>query len=236
MKLGKNIREWIAAALFVVGAVLFISSFRVSLPSGDTTGAARRVERVLNRRMALLDTYAGQALAQDPAQWMTLEGLPRDMVVYRYCRDTLQSWSHAFPIANDNINQRVYVPFLADPRVGAESPLLQAEDSVSFVCMGTHWYLLKSYGDAAVRVIAGVEVMDDLPMGGAYRVNPRLRLSRRRRRDAAKAGRSALRAASTGERGCACRAGKVLLGRNSGQLQDIENTFHGGRDDLLLLL
>jgi hypothetical protein len=82
-----------------VGAVLFISSFRVSLPSGDTTGAARRVERVLNRRMALLDTYAGQALAQDPAQWMTLEGLPRDMVVYRYCRDTLQSWSHAFPIA-----------------------------------------------------------------------------------------------------------------------------------------
>ena len=63
MKLGKNIREWIAAAFFVVGAVLFISSFRVSLPSGDTTGAARRVERVLNRRMALLDTYAGQALA-----------------------------------------------------------------------------------------------------------------------------------------------------------------------------
>ena len=179
MKVGKNIREWIAAALFVVGAVLFISSFRVSLPSGDTTGAARRVERVLNRRMALLDTYAGQARAQDPAQWMTLEGLPRDMVVYRYCRDTLQSWSHAFPIANDNINQRVYVPFLADPRVGAESPLLQAEDSVSFVCMGTHWYLLKSYGDAAVRVIAGVEVMDDLPMGGASRVNPRLRLSRR---------------------------------------------------------
>ena len=179
MKLGKNIREWIAAALFVVGAVLFISSFRVSLPSGDTTGAARRVERVLNRRMALLDNFAGQALAQDPAQWMSLEGLPRDMVVYRYCRDTLQSWSHAFPIANDNINQRVYVPFLADPRVGAESPLLQAEDSVSFVCMGTHWYLLKSYGDAAVRVIAGVEVMDDLPMGGASRVNPRLRLSRR---------------------------------------------------------
>ena len=179
MKVGKNIREWIAAALFVVGVALFISSFRVSQSSWDTTSAARRTERVLNRRMALLDSYMEKALAQDPAQWMMLEGLPRDMVVYRYCRDTLQSWCHAFPIANDNINQRVYVPFLADPRIGAESPLLQAADSASFVSMGTHWYLLKSAGDASVRIIAGMEVMDDLPMGATSRVNPRLHLSRR---------------------------------------------------------
>ena len=179
MKVGKNIREWVAAALFVVGVALFISSFRVSQSSWDTTSAARRTERVLNRRIALLDSYMEKALAQDPAQWMMLEGLPRDMVVYRYCRDTLQSWCHAFPIANDNINQRVYVPFLADPRIGAESPLLQAADSVSFVSMGTHWYLLKSAGDASVRVIAGMEVMDDLPMGATSRVNPRLHLSRR---------------------------------------------------------
>ena len=179
MKLGKNIREWAAAAMFVVGVVLFISSFRVTQPSGDTAGAARRTERVLNRRMKQLDGYVEKALAQDPAGWMSLDGLPRDMVVYRYCRDTLQSWCHAFPVANDNINQRVYVPFLADPRIGAESPLLQASDTVSFVNMGTHWYLLKSVGDASVRVIAGMEVMDDLPMAGASRVNLRLRLPRK---------------------------------------------------------
>ena len=179
MKSGKSIREWVAAALFVVGVVLFISSFRVTQPSGDTAGAARRAERVLNRRMKLLDGYMDKALAQDPAGWLDLEGLPRDFVVYRYCRDTLQSWSHSFPVANDNINQRVYVPFLADPRIGAESPLLQAADSVRFVNMGSHWYLLKSAGDASVRVIAGMEVMDELPIAGASRMNPRLRLSRR---------------------------------------------------------
>ena len=179
MKAGKHIREWIAMALLVVGVALFISSLQVTQRPGDTSGAARRMERLLERRMASLDDYIAQALAQDPAQWMQLEKFPRDFVIYRYCADTLQSWCNEFPVANDNINQRVYVPFLVDPRVGAESPLLQVGDSTGFYNLGTRWYLAKTAGDASVRVIAGLEVLDELSLDGSTLVNPRLRLPRR---------------------------------------------------------
>ena len=179
MKAGKHIREWIAMVLLVAGVALFISSLQVTQRPGDTSVAARRLERVLERRMAALDGYVAQALAQDPAQWMQLEDLPGDFVVYRYCADTLQSWCNEFPIVNDNIGQRVYVPFLVDPRVGAESPLLQLDDSTGFYNLGTRWYLAKTAGDASVRVIAGLEIMDELSMDGSTLVNPRLRLPRR---------------------------------------------------------
>ena len=179
MKAGKHIREWVAMVLLVAGVALFISSLQVTQRPGDTSGAARRMERVLERRMARLDGYIAQALSQDPGQWMQLPDFPRDFVIYRYCADTLQSWCNEFPVANDNINQRVYVPFLVDPRVGAESPLLQVSDSTGFYNLGTRWYLAKMVGDASVRVIAGLEVMDELPMDGTTLVNPRLRLPRR---------------------------------------------------------
>ena len=179
MKAGKHIREWIAMALLLAGVVLFISSLQVTQRPGDASGAARRMERVLERRMAQLDGYIAQALSQDPVQWMQLEDFPRDLVIYRYCADTLQSWCNEFPISNDNISQRVYVPFLVDPRVGAESPLLQVGDSTGFYNLGTRWYLAKTAGGGDVRVIAGLEVMDELPMDGSTLVNPRLRLPRR---------------------------------------------------------
>ena len=126
-----HIKEWLAAALLAVGVVVFISSLQVTQSAGDTSRAARRVERMLQRRLALLDTYADKALSQPVSQWLELDGLPGDFVIYRYCSDTLQSWCNEFPIANDNINQRVYVPFLADSRLGAVSPLLQVTDSLS---------------------------------------------------------------------------------------------------------
>ena len=179
MKLGKNIKEWGAAAMLLAGALLFISSLRVTQSPGDTSAIARRVERAAVRRMALLDKYIGQALSQDPSQWLDLDRLPSDFVVYRYCQDTLQSWCNEFPIANDDINQRVYVPFLADPRVGAVSPLLQVTDSLGFYSFGTRWYLAKAVGSGEVRVIAGMEIKDDMLEGRAARANRHLHLPRK---------------------------------------------------------
>ena len=170
MKTGRHIKEWLAAALLAAGAVLFVSSLRVTQSPGDTSWAARRVERVLERKVAQLDGYIARALAQDPSEWMILEGLPQDFVVYRYCRDTLQSWCHEFPIGNDNIRSQVYVPFLADPRLGAVSPLVQVTDTLSFCHFGTRWYLAKSAGDGNVRVIAGIGLTDGMPRGRANRV------------------------------------------------------------------
>ena len=167
--------------MLAVGAAVFIYSLQVTQAPGDTSRAARRVERTLRTRLALLDSYIDQALTQDPAQWLSLEGLPQDFVIYRYCSDTLQSWCHEFPVTNDNIDRRVYIPFLADSRVEVVSPLLQVTDSLGFYSLGTHWYLAKWAGDASVRVIAGLEVMDEMRGGGpafiGRRVNRHFHLS-----------------------------------------------------------
>ena len=168
-----------AAVLLATSVALFIASLRDSQAPGDSGREARRVERMLERRAAQLDGFIGKALAQDPASWLSLDGLPQDMVVYRYCSDTLQSWCHEFPVSNDNIARRVYVPFIADPRVSAESPLLQVTDSLGFYSLGTRWYLAKSAEEGDVRVIAGVEVINGMPTGRAGWAYRRLRLSTR---------------------------------------------------------
>ena len=118
-------KEWLAAAMLVVGVVVFISSLTDSQAPGDTRRAARRVERELERRMDELDDFVQKALAQRPDEWITLEGLPQDIVIYRYCNDTLQSWCNEFLISNDRVDVRVFVPFIGNPSVPAESPLLQ---------------------------------------------------------------------------------------------------------------
>ena len=178
MKTVHHIKEWLALLLLAAGAALFVSSLRVTRSPGDTSGAARRTERILERRAAQLDGYIARALDQDPHQWMSLEDLPQDFVLYRYCRDTLQSWRHEFPVSNDDISQRVYVPFLVDPRIGAVSPLLEVDDTLGFYSFGARWFLAKSAERGEVRVIAGIGLSDDLPMRGT-RANRRLRLPSR---------------------------------------------------------
>ena len=179
MTWGRHSREWIAVASLVAGAVLFILSLSDTRAPGDTAREARRMERVLNRRVAQLESYADKALALDPGEWMSFEGLPEEFVLYRYCSDTLQSWCHEFPVSNDDINRRVYVPFVADPRISAESPFLQVTDSLGFHNLGPGWYLAKWVGDGDVRVLAGLEIGSGIPRGGMRLANRRVSMSRR---------------------------------------------------------
>ncbi len=160
MKVGRNIRTFISAALLLGGIVMLVLSFRESRIGMNTETAARRLSRTLEHRMAELDSYVGEALNSSPEEWMDLGGLPQDMVVYRYCKDTLQSWCNEFPVDNDDIRNRFYVPFIANPRRSPESPLLQVEDSVGYVNIGPKWYLAKSVGRGDVKVIAGLEIVD----------------------------------------------------------------------------
>ena len=172
----RNMKEWFAAALLVVGVALFISSLSDTQAPGDTSRVAQRVERVLERRVARLDGYLTRALAQDPAEWLSLEGLPRDFVVYRYCKDTLQSWCHEFPITNDRIDIRALVPYVSSSGNSVESPLLQVSDSLSFCNFGSRWYLAKWAGDADVRVYAGMEITNDSAARPSSRISRYLRL------------------------------------------------------------
>ena len=172
-------KEWLAAAMLVVGVVVFISSLTDSQAPGDTRRAARRVERVLERRMDELDGFVQEALAQKPDEWLSLEGLPQDFVIYRYCNDTLQSWCNEFLISNDRVDVRVFVPFIGNPSVPAESPLLQVSDRLGFCNLGPRWYLAKWVGNKDMRVIAGLEISNEAPLGRIARVSRYLRLPAR---------------------------------------------------------
>jgi len=176
MKPKRRILDLIAAALLVASASVLVLSLKESKVSGDTRAVAGRVSRILEQRMAKLDGYIQRALEADSSEWMDVGELPQDMVIYRYCSDTLQSWCNEFSVANDNIRLKVYMPFLSNPRTSPISPLSQVSDSVSFVNMGPKWYLAKSVTRDDVKLIAGLQIVDTQAPGPSNGISPRLHL------------------------------------------------------------
>lgn len=167
-----GIRDYVLWGLLGFCIVCIVASFSIARTPGDTDNAARHVERSVGRRMAILNTFIDRALASDRGQWMDLQGLPEDMVVYRYVNDTLQSWANQFTVTNDDISSRLLYQRLGNPRTGIVSPLQAVTDSVSFMNMGARWYLVKSAEDGNCKVIAGLEVMnsaDDRSLNGVNR-------------------------------------------------------------------
>lgn len=172
-----KIRDVIAVALVLAGVAFMSASLGKFGAQDNTDKEARKVSRYVASRMSSLDNFIGIALAQDCASWMDLGKLPQDMVIYRYCNDTLQSWANEFPVPNDDISRRVYLPFVANPRVSFISPLAEVTDSVSFMNMGHKWYLVKSVPGEDCRIIAGLEIVSMHSSGPNQGVNPHLRLS-----------------------------------------------------------
>ncbi len=176
MRFDRKIRSLVSAALFLAGAVVFVSSVLESRAGASGDAAARRLSHVLESRISGLDAYVEKALDTAPDKWLDLGGLPQDVVIYRYCRDTLQSWCNQFPVSNDDIRNRFYVPFISDPRRMPASPLLQVEDSLRYVNLGFKWYLAKSASRGEVKVIAGLEIVDMQNPVSRNGVNPALHL------------------------------------------------------------
>lgn len=171
-----TVKEWIAGALGVLGVLIVLYTSFFANMSGDTETAARRVERRLNARMELLDGFAEQALEQDDTKWMTLKGLPSDMVVYRYVRDTLQSWANRFTLANDDITSRMMFDVIGNPRSRLSSPLAEITAEPSYINLGQQWYLTKLYTREDMQVVAGLMVIDLQDERHLNGVNPILRL------------------------------------------------------------
>ena len=171
--------DWVSVALVALALLLLGASFFVSRGPADTDAAARALGARLDRRMARLDGYIGQALATAGDGWLLLEDLPEDMVIYRYQDDTLQSWAHQFPIVNDDIRSRTVVPRLGGGRNSLVSPLSEVKEKAGYFNFGPKWYLAKAVpGGEGCLVIGGLEVVDET--AGARRgVNPRLRVGPR---------------------------------------------------------
>ena len=161
-------------------AICFLLSLIVSTSPVNSDRIASRTERIISKRMDLLDAEIGKALESDHDSWMTLKDLPEDMVVYRYVYDTLQSWSNQFPITNDDTGSRMIFQKFSNLRTNLISPLAEVSDKAGYISLGPKWYIVKSATDGVnCKVIAGLEIKNSLLEGIQKMengVNPHLRL------------------------------------------------------------
>ena len=170
-------KDFLCWALLLLSALLLLWAAVIDKAPGDTEQAAGRVERILEGKVARLDRYIDDAMATESGEWMHLDALPRDMVIYRYAGDTLQSWDNTFTVANDNISPTVIFQRLANPKSSFFSPLSDLTDTLSYVNIGQSWYLAKAVQGTDCTVVAGLEVVNELDGRSANSVNPDLRLS-----------------------------------------------------------
>ncbi|MBO4446705.1 MAG: cache domain-containing protein [Bacteroidales bacterium] len=163
-------RRNLLAVLFALSAVTCLILAFSGAGQGDASKAASRLERRLERRLAVLEAHASGNRQS---------ALPEDMVIYRYMRDSLCSWSHQFPVSDDGINERFIIQRLSNPRRNLRSPLAEVPDSFSFMNLGYKWYLVKSVTKGEGTVIEGLELVDLRDSRLANNTNPRLRIGER---------------------------------------------------------
>lgn len=170
-------------ATFVTALALFILSLAGNDSVNNSGKVARSFGKKVDRRLELLDKYVKEALDTPEGELIGLPNLPDDMVIYRYQNDSLQSWCNQFPLLNDDISIKIVYQRLTNLKSRLESPLAEATTDLSFLNIGSKWYLVKKvYGKGSTVVISGLEIKNRLvdDMGKTDNgVNPKLRLPAR---------------------------------------------------------
>ena len=158
---------------------LFALSMVGNSGENETAGVAEKTAARLQRRLGRLEAFAMKAMSGDDDK--CLDGLPDDMVVYKYENDSLKFWSNQFPLINDDISRRLTVQRLTSYSNSISSPLSDVTEEVSYMNLGPKWYVVKAFEDGrGVRVIAGIEIKNNLieEMSTSENgTNPHLRIS-----------------------------------------------------------
>lgn len=159
-----------AIVVSLVLIFLSLSNFRLS---ASPEVVARRVSRKIDRSLTKMNHYITLAMEQDSDEWLALGKVPNDIVIYKYCSDTLHSWCHEFPISNDDIKSRTMVPYILNSRFPAISPLGEVRDSLELATLGTENYLLKSATNRNIKIIAGLHISNiSLGLGPELGIHP----------------------------------------------------------------
>lgn len=173
-----GIKDFFTWGFLGAAVVLLGLSLSVSRIPGNPEREAAKAENAVGKRMAVLEKYISNNLNADRKEWMGRYDLPEDMVIYRYIDDSLQSWSNQFPVKNDDISSRVVFQRFSRPRENITSPLAEVTEEVSFVNYGPKWYLVKAETLGTRKVIAGLEIIDQMDDDNPNGVNKHLRLRR----------------------------------------------------------
>ncbi len=166
----RHIRLWSGVVLIAVAVAVFAASFFTGGRSNVELAAEEMGHRV-EKRLNILDHFIDKGLHTSVSEWMALDGLPEDMVVYRYVEDTLQSWANQFPIRSDDIRPQTLVNRLGDSRGNFSSPLKDATEELHYVNHGPKWYLEKKVQGDDCTIIAGLEIVNELQAGSLNGIN-----------------------------------------------------------------
>lgn len=162
-----NTKEWLHKRLPMTALILSLILFVLSMASGNSDGntdeVAEDTARRIEKRLEILDGYIAKAIDTDEDDIMLLDGLPDDMVIYRYVNDTLQSWCNQFSIINDDISTKLVFHTLTDRRSRIVSYLTDVREELSYMNLGPKWYIVKAVqSENNVRLIAGIEIKNTL--------------------------------------------------------------------------
>ena len=194
-KIAEDIRRWAGiawlwllnrrtAVLFALAAAVAVLSY-FAVPSGiEIQEEAARLERKVQGRQAILQGYVQQALEIPVDEWMRFDGLPDDMVIYRYNADTLQSWANQFPVANDEVDVLTlwYRINHLNSRSLFNAPLAYLTEQEQYVNLGSAWYVVKVYRKDAIKIISGLLIKTEYLSNNTIlssRINPELDVKRR---------------------------------------------------------
>lgn len=167
--------DFIALGLVLLSVLTLVYATFVAGVPGDSQQAASRLERRIEKRMNTLDSLFDAALAQDPEEWLDLGNVPQDIVIYRYVDNNLQSWVNSLIVTNEDISGRLLFQRLANPRNAVSSPFVSVTEEVSYLNLGTQWFLLKTVTDGgSVKLVGGLEILDENDHRIANNTNPKL--------------------------------------------------------------
>ena len=181
MLIRNRIKSIIAFACLVLASVLFLASIRSNNYYRNIDKFSAQTERILAKRLSLVDDYMQKAMRQNHGGWLSLEGIPEYIVIYRYMSDTLQSWANQFHISNDNLQHGHIFHNITSAKYGAISPLQSVTEAYSYVNIGPKWYVAKKINSETddCTVIGALEIRNELVEGMGYSssgVNPNLKL------------------------------------------------------------
>ena len=126
-----------------------------------------RVERALHKRELLAERYSYRALQAIDQDWIDFDDLPDDIVLYCYQADTMKSWTHQFPISNDEVDVYPYsyrLQFMSNRNLYA-TPLAYLGMQEKYVNLGSAWYVVTTHftDDRKTKIVTGILIKTEYP-------------------------------------------------------------------------
>ena len=166
---------------FSLALVLLAASFARPRYEARLLRQVARVERALHKRELLAERYALKAIQASDREWVDFDDLPDDIVLYCYENDTMKSWTHEFPISNDEVDVYPFsyrLQFMSNRNLYS-TPLAYIGVREQYVNLGSSWYVVTTQftRDRRVKVITGILIKTEYPNSGmAGELNRRIRL------------------------------------------------------------